>query len=97
MSKADITVKEIQIIYPLLNSDLKEESIKDYELAILGIYAEKCGSGFKVKKIYKTNKRGTKVKYEAIKDKDDFDNYIEKVKELINVHNEKYGTKLKIY
>ena len=93
---ADITVKEITYTYPTINLDFKEKSKQDYDFVILGLYTEKCGEGFKVKKIYKTNKQGTKVKYEVIKDKNDFADYIEKVKKLIEIHNSEYGTKLKL-
>lgn len=94
---ANITVKEITYTYTKINSKLKEKiSNQEYDFVILGLYTEKCREGFKVKKIYKTNNFGTKVKYEAIKDKNDFDEYIEKVNKLVDAHNDKYGTKLKI-
>ncbi|MDU5101412.1 hypothetical protein [Clostridium butyricum] len=83
---ADITVKEITYTYPTINLDFKEKSKQDYDFVILGLYTEKCGEEFKVKKIYKTNKQGTKVKYEVIKDKNDFADYIEKVKKLVDIH-----------
>ncbi|WP_315080815.1 hypothetical protein [uncultured Clostridium sp.] len=82
--------------YPKINLELKENKKQDYDLVILGLYIEKCKDGFKVKKIYKTSKQGTKVKYEAIKDKNDFADYIEKVKKLVDIHNKEYGTKLEL-
>lgn len=92
----DITVKEFRVEYPLLNSNFKEKNIKEYDFLILNIYTEKCKEGFKVKKVYKTNKNGTKVSYEAIKDKMDFADYIEKVKKLVDIYNKQYGTNLKL-
>lgn len=93
---ADITVKEFSVEYPLLDLVFKEKNIQEYDLLILGIYTGKCKEGFKVKKIYKTNKKGTKVRYDAIKDKSDFTDYIEKVKKLVDIHNKQYGTNLKL-
>ena len=93
---SDVAVKEITYTYPMINLDFKENNKQEYDFLILGLYTEKCKEGFKVKKIYKTNKQGTKVKYEAIKDKNDFADYIEKVKKLVDVHNREYGTKLKL-
>ena len=92
----DISILGFTETYPKINLELKENKKQDYDLVILGLYTEKCKDGFKAKKIYKTNKQGTKVKYEVIKDKNDCADYIEKVKKLVELYNKEYGTNLKL-
>lgn len=93
---SEFSVTGFTTTYPDMNLDAKENNRQEYDKAILFVYIGECKSAFKVKKIYSTNKQGTKVSYEAIKDKNDFENYIEGVKKLIDEYNEKYGTHLKL-
>lgn len=93
---SDFSVIGFTNTYPNINLEAKENKRQEYDKAILFVYINECKSGFKVKKIYETNRKGTKVKYEAIKDKNDFADYMEKVKKLVDLYNKEYGTNLKL-
>ena len=83
-------------IYPNITLEVKEKNRQEYDRAILFVYINECESGFKVKKIYETNREGTKVKYEAVKDKNDFADYMGKFQKLVDLYNKNYETNLKL-
>lgn len=93
---SDFSVIGFTNTYPNITLKAKESNRQEYDKAILFVYINECKSGFKVKKIYETNGKGTKVKYEAIKDKNDFADYMGKVKKLVDLYNKEYGTNLKL-
>lgn len=81
-----VQVMGFQKEYPKVNLKMQKETPHFYEYAILNLYAFETESGFKVKKIGKTTRKGTKVTYEAFKSKEDAEEYrkllIDKVKEF---------------
>lgn len=91
-----VQVMSFQKEYPNVNLKMQKETPRFYEYAILNIYAFETEHGFKVKKIGKTTRKGTKVTYEAFKSQEDAEEYrkllINKVKEF----NEKWKTDVKV-
>lgn len=65
---------------------MQKETPRFYEYTILNLYAFETENGFKVKKIGKTTRKGTKVTYKAFKSKEDAEEYrkllMNKVKEF---------------
>lgn len=76
--------------YPSINLELKNDK-KMYSIVLIGLYIKEFKKGMKISKIYKTTKKGTKVKYESIDSEEDAFEYYEKIKAMIEEHNTKYG------
>lgn len=95
MALEDIEVVEYQMEYPTLNLEAKKNNEKLFDYGFLYCYAKECKRGFKVKKVNKTNSKGTKFTYTGIKDKSDFEEYKKVLTDMVNTFNKKYGTKLK--
>ncbi|WP_283699114.1 hypothetical protein [Clostridium perfringens] len=87
-----ISVVEFQKEFTEINLRLMKEDIKLYDLVIIGLYTVETKRGFKVKKIGKTGRAGTKVTFEVIKDKKDFEEYLDKLKGMLDEYNKKYDT-----
>lgn len=87
-----ISVVEFQKEFTEINLRLMKEDIKLYDLVIIGLYTVETKRGFKVKKIGKTGRAGTKVTFEPIKNKEDFEEYLNKLKGMLDEYNKKYGT-----
>ncbi|MEG0133973.1 MAG: hypothetical protein RR782_07595 [Clostridium sp.] len=90
----NITVHEFQKEYTSITSKTAIGS-KEYDLAMIAIHCAEGDIGFKVKRINKPTRKGTKVTFIPIKDEVDFNKYLAKVNELIKVYNEKYGENIK--
>lgn len=92
-----ISVVEFQKGFPEINLKLMKENIKLYDLAIITLYTIESERGFKVKKIGKTGRKGTKVTFEPIKNKEYFDEYLDKLKVMLDEYNKKYDTNYTAY
>lgn len=77
--------------FPYINLELKKKDIKSYEGALLVCHIEEIKKGMKVSKIYKTTKKGTSIKYIAIKSEEDGLKYKNKVEKMIDDFNKKYS------
>lgn len=86
----DIEVLEYQIQYPTLNLNLKKEDKMMFDFGIIYAHSNQCDKGFKVKKIFKTSKKGTKFTYESIKSNEDFEEYKSLINDMINKFNAEY-------
>lgn len=95
MATDGVYVLEYAIEYPTLNLKAKEDDEKTFDYGMLYCYSKECGEGFKVKKVGKTTKKGTKFTYTAIKDRYDFEEYKKVLNEMISNFNYKYGTNVK--
>lgn len=95
MALDGLSVVEYQIEYPTLNLKAQKDDEKMFDYGMLYCYTKECEKGFKVKKVGKTTRKGTKFTYTAIKDKDDFEEYKKMLNEMISNFNSKYGTALK--
>lgn len=62
---------------------------------LIAIYSFHICEGFKVGKINKTTKKGTKVRYIPFKSDKELKEYVEKINKMIKECNEKYGSELK--
>ncbi|MGL5749534.1 MAG: hypothetical protein ACRCXT_03320 [Paraclostridium sp.] len=78
--------------YPYINLELKNKDPESYELALIVCHVEEATKkGMKVSRIYKTTKKGTSIKYVAIKDEKDSIEYADKVEKMIIEYKAKYG------
>ena len=91
----EIMLDEFIIEYPSLNLKLKEEAKQIYDLYIIGVYIAEYEKGFRVKKVYKTNKKGTKIRYKAILTVEEFNEVSEEIKRLIKEYQNSYDIKPK--
>jgi len=89
-----IKVMGFQKEYPTVNLKMQKEDEKGYEYSILILYTLETERGFKVKKIGKANKKGTKVTYEVIKNEKDALEYKSFLEKKVKEFNEKWGTKI---
>lgn len=94
MSKDNMKVLEYQIHYPTLNSTFEKEDKMMFDLGIIYAYSNECGKGFKVKKVSKTSKKGTKFTYESIKSEEDFEEYKLLINDMVNKFNKEYDLQL---
>ncbi|WP_084108655.1 hypothetical protein [Clostridium cavendishii] len=95
MSLEEVELLEYQIEYPTLNLVIKKDNKRMFDYGMLYCYTKECEKGFKVKKVNKTTKKGTKFTYTAIKNKQDFEEYKKMVNEMIDNFNMKHGSKIK--
>lgn len=91
-----ITVQGFQMEYPVVSLELKDSNEKLYDYYVLNLYTLECERGFKVKKIYKTTRKGTKVMFEAFKSEDDVKEYGEFLKEKMEIYNKKWNENVKL-
>lgn len=96
MSKIMGICTEFSKSYKGINLRFKSKEPKKYDIAIIAIHLEEIDRNFIVKRINKTNNKGTKVIYKSITNKEEFDNYIKFLKELIKNFNEKWGEDVKL-
>lgn len=85
---------EFQKSYSELNTKMKDSNPKFFDYMILQLYVFEYDKGYKVKKIYKTNSKGTKVTYEPIKSKEELDKYINLIKDKVKEFNDKWNDNL---
>ncbi|KZL94344.1 hypothetical protein [Clostridium magnum] len=95
MAVDGIEVVQYQIEYPTLNLKEQKENEKAFDYGMLYCYTKECEKGFKVKKVGKITRKGTKFTYEVIKDKVDFEQYKVLLNKMIDDFNAKHGAKLK--
>lgn len=86
-----IKIMEFTKEYQAVNLKLLNDNEKIYDLAILCLYCFETERGFRVKKIYKTNRAGTKVRYRAIEDPKEAQEYVKMVKNKIKEFNQKWN------
>lgn len=79
-----------------VNLKLKQEDEKGYDYSMLVLYTLETDKGFKVKKLGKTTKNGTKVTYEAFKSNEDTLNYEELIVAKTKEFSEKWNINLKV-
>lgn len=91
-----IQVMEFQKEYTTVNLEMQKEDQREYEYAILILYTLETDKGFKVKKIGKTTRKGTKVTYEAFKSETDSLDYKKLLEQKVKEFNDKWNAKLKI-
>lgn len=77
--------------FPYINLELKNNEPKRYEIALLVCHIEELKKGMKVSKIYKTTKKGTSIKYEAIKNKTEALEYKDKIQNMVDEYNNRYS------
>lgn len=88
---------EYQKNFKSVNLKLKNDDEKSYEYSILILYTLEIENGFKVKKIGKTTKIGTKVTYESFKSDEDVLKYKELLESKAKEFSEKWNIDLKIH
>lgn len=84
-------VFEYQKEYPMLNLKFKKENEKDFENGLICCYILELENGFKVKKVNKTNNKGTKITYTKIKSEEENTEYMKSIDDMIDKFNEKYN------
>lgn len=90
MSKVNAVCVEFCKNYGGINLEFKKNEPKQYDIAMIAIHLEELKNGFMVKRINKTNSKGTKVVYRAIKDEEELDNYVSFLEELVEEFNKKW-------
>ncbi len=93
MGIENISVRGYSMEYPTMNLELLKTDEKSFDMCLIVVHLEEARKGFKVKKIGKTTRKGTKVTYAAIESKEDLDKCKKKISNLIDQYNKKYGTK----
>lgn len=96
MAIGGVKVFQYQIEYPYLNLNQQKEDERKFDYGMLYCYIKESEKGFKVKKVGKTTKKGTKFTYEKIKDNEDFEEYKALINKMVSDFNSKYGESLKI-
>lgn len=87
-------VLEFSKLYRTLNTDLMKEDEFLYDFGILYIHTAEANSGFRVKKINKTNKKGTLVYYKVMSTSEEIDEYKEDMDILISEHMKKHPERI---
>lgn len=88
-----ISVQGYGMEYPPMNLELFNTNRKSYDMFVLVAHIEEAKKGFKIKKIGKATKKGTKITYTAIESEEDLKQYSIKIRDLLKQYNENYGTK----
>lgn len=91
-----IQVMGFQKIYSAVDLKMQQENEKVYEYSILLLYTFETERGFKVKKIGKTNRNGTKVTYEVIKNEEEAIEYKKLLEQKVKEFNDKWGANIKV-
>lgn len=91
-----IQVMGFQKTYTAVDLKMQQENEKVYEYSILLLYTFETERGFKVKKIGKTNRSGTKVTYEVIKSEEEAIEYKKLLEQKVKEFNDKWGAKIKV-
>lgn len=92
MAIEDINVQGYGMEYPPMNLKLFKTDKKTYDMCVITAHIEGINNGFKVKKIGKATKKGTRITFTTIKSKEDLKQYSIKIRELLNQFNKNYGT-----
>lgn len=91
-----IQVIEFQKTYPVVNLEMQKENGKKYDYSILLLYTLETEKGFKVKRIGKTTRKGTKVTYTSFKSEGDALDYKKLLEQKVKDFNDKWSSKLNI-
>lgn len=86
----EISIEGFQKIIPFLDLKLQKESPHIYDFALIIALNIEFEKGFRVIKINKANKNGTKITYSVIKSQEDLEQNSKKIKTLISEFEEKY-------
>ena len=70
--------------YCYLNNKFKKTEEELFNLGVVVAYISELGNGFMVKKQLKTNSRGTKFSYEKINNQEELNEYVSKVKKMLD-------------
>lgn len=87
---------EYQVEYPSINLNMAKYE-KIYDMAIIVIYTMEIKSGYIVKKIGNTTRKGTKVTYKVIESEEEIKKYIKKVNKIIEEFNKKYNNNFSLF
>lgn len=91
-----IQVMGFQKTYTAVDLKMQQENEKVYEYSILLLYTFETERGFKVKKVGKTTRKGTKVTYEVIKSEGEALEYKKLLEQKVKEFNDKWGAKIKV-
>lgn len=92
MEMEGISVQGYQMECPPMNLELLRTDKKRFDMFLIVAHIEEAKKGFKVKKVGKTTKKGTKITYSAIENEEDLKQYVSKMRDLVKQYNENYGT-----
>jgi hypothetical protein len=90
----EISVAGFSKEFTSVNLELKQRG-QVFSETLIAIYTLHLNEGFKVGKINKTTKKGTKVKYVPIKSDEELKDHIEEINKMIEENNEKYNAELR--
>lgn len=90
------TVMEFQKEFPTVNLDMMKNNEKQYEYSMLILFTLEAARGFKVKRVGKTTKQGTKVTYTAFKSKEDVKEFDSIMRKKVDEFNTKWNENLKV-
>lgn len=82
--------------YGGVNTTFKKNKPKEYDIAMIAIHLEELDNGFIVKRINKTNSKGTKVVYRAVQNNEELDDYINFLKKLVEEFNKRWGENIEL-
>lgn len=87
-------VLEHEIVYPNLDIQklINEKKLFDFET--IKAYIKEYKKGFKVRKISKTHKTGTRFTYIKINNNDELNDYKQFLVEMLREYNNKYNDKI---
>lgn len=91
-----IQVMGFQKEYSTVNLKMQKEDERIYDYSILILYTLETERGFKVKKMGKTTRKGTKVTYEVIKSEGEALDYKKLLEQKVKEFNDKLGIKIKV-
>lgn len=85
-----------QIEYPYLSLSLLKSEPKEYHIALFYIVLEEGQKGFGFTRINKAKKNGTEIRYRAFKSEKEADRFTEKIVNMAEDLNQKYGAGIKL-
>lgn len=69
--KKGVSVRGFDLIWPALTAKLQKDDPLGYEYCILHIKKGKLCDGFVAKKIFKANAKGTKIRFDKVKTREE--------------------------
>lgn len=85
------TILGFKNTFPIINWGVMKKNEKVYDIEILHLYLLNVKKGYKVKKIWKTTKKGTSVTYTAFKNQKEIGEYFEEFNKRVNEFNSKWN------
>ena len=80
--------------YPSINLDLMKNNKLEYDKMIITVYAVKLYERMYVKKQYKTNKKGTQFKLDAIQTNKQLKNAIKTINDMVDTVNKEHDVNI---